>query len=1099
MIRFIQKMTAMLVTLFAGVAAFAQVTTSSLGGRVADEAGEPLAGAAIVAVHTPTGTQYATIANSEGRYTIGGMRTGGPYTVEISFVGMTTIQVKDVVLKLGEPYELNVKLKSSSELNAVVVVSESSFNASITGAGQSFSRRAVETMPSIDRSIYDVVKFTPQASINKGGGISFAGSNNRYNSFQVDGAVANDTFGLASSGTNGGQTGANPISMDAIEEVQVVVAPFDVRQSGFTGGAINAVTKSGTNRVKGTFYTYLLNQDMIGTTPGKMDWGQERQKYDTQLNQTYGFTVGGPIIKNKMFLFLSAEYVKKEHPNVFTPANGTYENREDVKLGTPIVIGEKVYEYFNADLAQRVIDHYEATYGVGNTGESFTQHMDTDRAFNILGRLDWNVNSTNKLMIRYQYMDAYADKYGSGRYTYYFNNSSYKMADKTNTIVAELNSKCFPDMQNMFRVTGVFVRDHREVPYHGANMYIKDNMTIDLGTEYSSGANSMNSNTVTLTDNMTWTLGTHELTVGTHNEFYKFDNLFLQYAYGGYTYNSLADFFAGRLYEFNYRYSDPAVTGSDDPTNWRAVTYAAQLGAYVQDEWRPNTNLTLTYGLRVDVPMLTNSPTENPGFNNSYFTDGTIDPATGKFVPYKGVETPSISYETGERVGEVPKTQFLFSPRIGFRWFLNDSHATLLRGGAGLFTGRVPFVWLSNAYNNTGMEAKSVKISQANLDASFPKTSNPYNDIVKTGIAAAGGKSTINTLNRDFKYPQVFRVNLGFEQVFAGGWKFTFDGLFSKTLNNVFFNNLAIKPVAKLYAVHSGVANENNTAPYYNATEVNNPYSAVVALQNTNKGYTYSLSGRLEKHFHFGLDFMAAYTFGHAFSVNDGTSSVALSNWQYNSSVDTNQPELSWSLFDKPHRIMAVVSYKTPKYLSGLQSTFTVSYEAGSGQRYSFTMNESADFNNDGRTGNSLMYVPTQEEIGMMNWSKPGDAAGFERFIRDDSYLSSHRGQWSERNAGIAPFEHHFDLQFAQDFFYDKEHGRKLQFTVDMLNFTNLLNREWGLNYNATSSLKVLDVKSINTDAQGNATPVYHFNPQSINYSDFYSRWRLQIGFRLTF
>ena len=225
MIRFIQKMTAMLVTLFAGVAAFAQVTTSSLGGRVADEAGEPLAGAAIVAVHTPTGTQYATIANSEGRYTIGGMRTGGPYTVEISFVGMTTIQVEDVVLKLGEPYELNVKLKSSSELNAVVVVSESSFNASITGAGQSFSRRAVETMPSIDRSIYDVVKFTPQASINKGGGISFAGSNNRYNSFQVDGAVANDTFGLASSGTNGGQTGANPISMDAIEEVQWLWLP----------------------------------------------------------------------------------------------------------------------------------------------------------------------------------------------------------------------------------------------------------------------------------------------------------------------------------------------------------------------------------------------------------------------------------------------------------------------------------------------------------------------------------------------------------------------------------------------------------------------------------------------------------------------------------------------------------------------------------------------------------------------------------------------------------------------------------------------------------------------------------------------------------
>ena len=1078
--------------LVAGVVAHAQVTTSSLGGRVSDKGG-PVAGATVIATYGPTGATYYAVTNENGHYRINGITPGGPYSVNIEMLGYRKIENQNVYAPLGETALVDGFLEDESlNLDAAVFVADgndSGMNIKRSGAGTAVSQRTMQSLPTVSRSMNDVMKLTPQASTTTNG-LAVGGGNYRSSYVTVDGAAFNNAFGIGSNLPAGG----SPISLDAIEQMSVNITPFDVRHSGFTGGAINAVTKSGTNDFHASVYDYYTSQAVRGY---KVE-GEELNKTDF-LNNTVGFTVGGPIIKNKMFLFLSAEYVKKEHPNVFTPANGTYENREDVKLGTPVVIGEKVYEYFNADLAQRVIDHYEATYGVGNTGESITQHMDTDRAFNILGRLDWNVNSTNKLMIRYQYMDAYADKYGSGRYTYYFNNSSYKMADKTNTIVAELNSKCFPDMQNMFRVTGVFVRDHREVPYHGANMYIKDNMTIDLGTEYSSGANSMNSNTVTLTDNMTWTLGTHELTVGTHNEFYKFDNLFLQYAYGGYTYNSLADFFAGRLYEFNYRYSDPAVTGSDDPTNWRAVTYAAQLGAYVQDEWRPNTNLTLTYGLRVDVPMLTNSPTENPGFNNSYFTDGTIDPATGKFVPYKGVETPSISYETGERVGEVPKTQFLFSPRIGFRWFLNDSHATLLRGGAGLFTGRVPFVWLSNAYNNTGMEAKSVKISQANLDASFPKTSNPYNDIVKTGIAAAGGKSTINTLNRNFKYPQVFRVNLGFEQVFAGGWKFTFDGLFSKTLNNVFFNNLAIKPVAKLYAVHSGVANENNTAPYYNATEVNNPYSAVVALQNTNKGYTYSFSGKVEKHFAFGLDFMAAYTYGHAFSVNDGTSSVALSNWQYNSSVDTNQPELSWSLFDKPHRIMAVVSYKTPKYLSGLQSTFTVSYEAGSGQRYSFTMNESADFNNDGRTGNSLMYVPTQEEIGMMNWSKPGDAAGFERFIRDDSYLSSHRGQWSERNAGIAPFEHHFDLQFAQDFFYDKEHGRKLQFTVDMLNFTNLLNREWGLNYNATSSLKVLDVKSINTDAQGNATPVYHYNPQSINYSDFYSRWRLQIGFRLTF
>ena len=342
-----------------GVSAFAQVTTSSLNGQIADEAGEPLAGAAVIAVHTPSGTQYAAVTNDNGRFVINGMRAGGPYTIEVSFIGMATIKYNDVTLKLGDPYEINPVMKASNELNAVVVSAESLFGANQTGAGSNFGLGKIESMPTVDRSIYDVVKFTPQATVNKDGGISIAGTSNRYNSFQIDGAVANDSFGLTKTGTNGGQTSANPIAMDAIEEIQVVVAPFDVRQSGFTGGAINAITKSGTNTVKGSFYGYFNNQDFIGTTAGKLSEGEERKKYETQSTQTYGFTIGAPIIKNKLFIFASGEYYRRHIPNIYTPANKSYE-KSDLALKNPISYNGKEYgDYFTDDLAQAVIEHYQ--------------------------------------------------------------------------------------------------------------------------------------------------------------------------------------------------------------------------------------------------------------------------------------------------------------------------------------------------------------------------------------------------------------------------------------------------------------------------------------------------------------------------------------------------------------------------------------------------------------------------------------------------------------------------------------------------------------------------------------------------------------------
>lgn len=1067
-----------LATLFA-VSAFAQVTTSSLGGRVADSAGEPLVGAVVTAVHTPSGTQYYAVANGEGQYHINGMRAGGPYTVDFSFLGMGTVQYNDITLRLGETYVLDAELADNTQLEGVTVVAQKSFNASITGAGSAFNQRQVENMPSIDRSVYDVVKFTPQASLNKNGGISFSGSNNRYNSFQVDGAVANDSFGLTASGTNGGQTGANPISIDAIEEVQVVIAPFDVRQSGFTGGAINAITKSGTNEVKGSFYTHYFDQNLVGTTAGPLSGplavspaDGKRHKYDDQMAVTAGFTVGAPIIKNKLFVFFSGEYYKKEYPNLYSPSNNSYAARP---FSTPITYNAtNLGNVLNDDMAAAILDHYEKTYHPKDGySESYGQHQVEDRSINLLARVDWNINKNNKLMFRYQYADAFADKYGSGYKSYSFNNSAYLQVNKTNTLVAELNSRVNDRMSNELRATAVFVRDHREPPYQGATMYIKDAAVyFNLGTEYSSGANSMASDTYTLTDNFSIFAGNHNITIGTHNEMFRFNNVFIQYANGQYTFAKLQDFFDDKYSQYDYKFVDPEYTKGDP--NWAATTYALELGAYIQDEWKPNRNFTLTYGLRADIPMLLNKPTENPTFNATTFAT-----------------------ENNQYVGTVPKKTPLFSPRVGFRWYIDDAHKSLLRGGSGLFTGRVPFVWLSNAYNNTGMETKSV----TSKDKGLPLTSNPYTDIIEAGkLNASTSGSTINTLSDDFKYPQVFRANIGFDREFEGGWKFTFDGIFSKTLNNVFFDNLAISSKNKVYAVSKTAANDANTAPYY--TQDKGDYSAIVALGNTSKGYTYSLSGQIQKHFDFGLDLSASYTFGHAYSVNDGTSSVAYSNWKYNSSRDTKSPdELSWSLFDKPHKVSFVAMYTTPMYARNFKTSVSLTYQAGSGQRYSYTVKESGlDFNGDGQEGNSLMYIPTKDEVALMSWANAASAVKFEKFIRQDAYLNSHRGQWSERYAGMAPWENHFDFQVTQDYYYDVKHGRKIQLFANLINVGNLFNREWGLYYGATSSRTILELKKLTTDAAGDVTPTYaYYDDNDLSLSDFYSRWRCQVGLRVTF
>lgn len=1150
MVKFLKTLLAFSAALFCAFSLNAQVTTSSISGIVTDETGAPLEGAVVSAVHTPTGSVYYAVANEAGQYYINGMRTGGPYEVEVSFLGMTSMKYSGITLKLGDPYEIDARLEASNELDAVIVVSQSSFNASKTGAGASFSLQQIEQMPTINRSVFDVVKFTPQASASKYGGMSIAGASSRYNSFQIDGAVANDSFGLSSDGTNGAMTGANPISFDAIEEIQVVVAPFDVRQSGFTGGGINAITKSGTNTVKGTAYAHYFDQNFIGTTPGTTDLSDPlaltslekekdadgnptgrgiRTKYEEQVKATFGFTAGAPIIKDKLFIFASAEYQTTSQPNIYSPLAGSYEGQNDRKLKSPISIDGTDHDYFDPVVARAGIDRYIQLYSLDGkdiNGKTVTEGIEIQqshkRSLNALARIDWNINKDHKLMFRYQLLDSSSENRSQGYKTYYYNNSNNDIINRTHTFVAELNSRLSDKVTNELRATAVLVNEHREVPYALPTIYTNgDNTIMDLGTHYCSYINKTLTNTYTLTDNVTVAAGRHTVTAGTHNEFYTFANAYRTYATGQYYFSTVADFFAqtpGNITanKYAYNYADPEIEGVSGP-DWYAKTNAIQIGLYAQDEWKPNRNFTLTYGIRADLPVLLNKPTANKEYNENAGTY-SVDPS--------------------EQVGQIPSATVLWSPRAGFRFFLDDNHKALLRGGVGLFTGRVPFVWLSNAYNNTGVETKSVTIDDKNMLAQLPITTDPYHDIVlgnrftwyskesdgKTasaadalnadgtlkagyiankGITGSSAGATINTLSRNFKYPQTFRVNLGFDYEFDNGLKLTFDGLFSKGLNNVYFRNIALDKAAVAYGASASAyaLNPASGVTYYQPKT--SSYKTIIALGNTNKGYSYSLSAKAEKYFGFGLYAMASYTFGHSYSANDGLSSQAASNLSTMKAVDINDPELSWSLYDIPHKVNAVVAYTSPFYGGIFRTRVSLTYTGTSGQRYSYTYKEgsdSVDLNGDGITGNTLMYIPTIEELATMKFSTATDAAKLERAIESDKYLNSHRGQWSERNAGTTKFENHFDLQIAEDIFYDKKNKRKVQLTFDLLNLTNLLNRNWGLYFASTVNRTLLEIDNLNADASGNMVPTFSFyDDNNIYLSDFYSRWRCQLGVKFTF
>ncbi|MGI4762687.1 MAG: TonB-dependent receptor [Janthinobacterium lividum] len=1027
-------------------------TTASLNGAVTDAKGEPLPGATVLAIHTPTNTQYGVGTNADGRYNIQGMRVGGPYTIRVSFVGYQDITKTGIVLALGETLRLDIPLSSSStELGNVVVTGRADpvINAGRTGAETNVSRAQINQLPTLNRSLNDFTRLTPQAG--GGGSSSFGGANNRYNNITIDGAVNNDVFGLAGSGTPGGQAGTNPIALDAIEQIQVVLAPYDVTLGSFTGAGVNAITRSGNNDFSASIYGFGRNQNTIGKSVT-----EPRVSADKFSNYQTGFRVGGPIVKDKVFFFLNGEIARVNTPLGYLP--GGPDSRASVDVISKIREASLTARYGN--------------YDPGTVGD-INQLTESNKIF---GRLDFNLSENNTLTIRHNYVKAFTDNITRTGTNVRFSNNAYRFSNLTNSTVAELNSRFAGGFSNKLILTYTAIRDSRDVVGAAGPAYqiSEGGVTYSLGQERSSVANQLDQDIIEVTDNLTKSIGKHTITLGTHNEGFKFRNLFLNNGAGYYTFSSLANFQAGNASQVQASY--PTADGGE------AKFKAAQLGFYAQDEYTPTENLRLTLGMRIDVPVFFDKPGNNEAvatqFGQQYHTSNT------------------------------PNGQVLYSPRIGFNWDVNNDSKVQLRGGTGIFSGRVPFVWISNSYTNSGLIQGSVSQNSTGTGAStvyLPVYTN-INDIATKFSPVS--TTQINLVSDNFKLPQVWRSNLAVDFRLPGDIVATLEGIYSKTVNDIYYKDLNLTaPVGRLAGPDQRPVYAATTA----ARRVNGAYTNVYLLDNTNQGYRYNATAQLQKRFTNGLNTTVAYTYGVSKEINSGISSTASSNFAFNQvAYDPNNPELGYSRNDQRHRIIASTGYTFHYANNNLGTTISLFYEGLSGQPLTYIYGQTSDLNRDGNNSNDLMYVPT--DVRDVNQIRLVATEGrtlaqvqdqLDNFINNDPYLASHRGQVVERFAARLPWTHEVDLRVAQDIFFNAGGKRNsVQITFDIFNVGNLLNNNWGRQYVVSNNaVELLKVESTNVNAQPTFSlpSAYGNTGRSYDFSAFGSRWQGQLGVRYSF
>jgi hypothetical protein len=1029
-------------------------TTASLSGVITDGKGGGLPGATVLAVHTPTNTQYGVGTNADGRYNIQGMRVGGPYTIKVSYVGYQDVTRTGIVLALGETLRLDVPLDASAtELGNVVITGRPDpvINAGRTGAETNISRAQINNLPTLNRNLSDFTRLTPQA----GGGNnpnSFGGSNYRYNNITIDGAVNNDVFGLGS-GTPGSQTGTNPIALDAIDQIQVVLAPYDVTLGSFTGAGVNAITRSGSNDFSASIYGFGRNQNTIGKSVT-----EPRTKADKFYNYQTGFRIGGPIVKDKVFFFLNGEITRVNTPLGYLP--GTSDSRADTTVITRIR---------RAALSDRY-----GRYDPGTVGD-ITRLTESNKIF---ARLDFNLSENNTLTVRHNFVKAFDDNITRTGTNVRFSNNAYRIKNLTNSTVAELNSRFTGGLSNKLILTYTAIRDSRNVVGSPSPAYqiSEGGITYSLGQERSSIANQLDQDIVEITDNLTKAYGKHTITLGTHNEGFKFRNLFLNNGAGYYTFSSLANFQAGQATQVQSSYATA--------DNGEAKFKAAQLGFYAQDEYTPVDNLRLTLGMRIDIPVFADKPANNEGVATQF----------------------GSQYHTSN----VPNGQVLYSPRLGFNWDVNNDSKVQLRGGTGVFTGRVPFVWLSNSYTNSGLIQGSVNQTAPTggfltVQTDPAKIATSYTQVLT---------SQINLVSDNFKLPQVWRSNLAVDFRLPGDIVATLEGIYSKTLNDIYYKDLNLTaPVGRL----ASPDNKGDQRPVYAATtaarRVNPNYTNVYLLDNTSQGYRYNATLQLQKRFVNGLTTMAAYTYGMAKDINSGTSSTASSNFGFNQvAYDPNNPELGYSRYDQRHRVIASTGYTFHYANNNLATTISLFYEGLSGQPITYIYGQNTDINRDGNNGNDLLYVPTDvRDLNQIRLVAPtGDTRTvaqiqnqLDAFINNDPYLRSHRGQVVERYGARLPWTHEVDLRVAQDIaFMGGGKRNALQITFDVFNVGNLLNKNWGRQYVVSNNaVELLKVESTGPGVQPTFSfpTAYANNGISYDFAAFASRWQGQLGVRYSF
>ena len=1052
------------IAMLAGTLAYAQVTTSSMNGRVTDEKGEPVVGAAVVATHEPSGTVYGAIVNQNGQYTINGMRAGGPYKVEVSSVGYNSLLYKDVTLQLAETYNLSATLKESTEfLEQVVVIgtAKSKFSNERTGAATNIDNSQIAALPTVSRSITDVTRLSPYG----GNGMSFAGADGRTANFTVDGANFNNNFGLSEKLPGGG----SPISIDAIEEMQVVISPFDVRQTNFIGGGVNAITKSGTNTFKGTAYVYHKNENLRGDAIGGEQITGARAKDRTT---TYGFTLGGPIVKNKLFFFVNYEYVKT--PTIANRWRGSEDGKEDAN--------NYISRTKLSDL-QKVSDFVKDKYGY-DTG-SYTNFPADESNQKILARIDWNINDKNHLAVRYNYtlnrgwnapnktsMDGGTRASGArtSQYSMSFANSMYAIDNSVHSVSLDLNSRITDNLSNQFLATFSKLDDTRstgssEFPFIDILDGSGQNY-MALGYELFSWNCAVHNTIANVRDDLTWYLGNHKVTGGLRYEYQIADNAYMRNGTGYYRYSSLDDFLNGAAPEIvNLTY------GYNGEKNPAARVRFSQASIYAQDEWSVRENFKLTYGVRFDGLFFNNKDvvTNNAILKLNYYP---------KAKDFK---------ETHIDTGKWPGAQLAISPRVGFNWDVFNNKSLKVRGGTGLFSGRLPLVFFTNMPTNSGSVQYQAQINAKNAakkgfsmaefagglvkDANGKVTTNAlYQKLLGLGYPAnykpedGTVPSSISAVDSKFKMPQVWKTSLAVDYAIPTSFPFSVsvEGIFNKTINGVMISDWSMKDAGS-YAKFNGVDNR----PIY-PDSFRNGTSAFV-LENTNKGYGYSASATVNMTPIPEVNIMAAYTHTASKEITSMPGSNAESAFTYVPTVaGPNYIDLHNAINVIPDRFIASVTHN-----DHCGNHFSLIYETWRGSsNYSYML--SNDMNGDGYAYDAV-YIPTDAQVknGDFRFVSDDDRDRFMAFVHKDKYLSKHQGKYAEAYSVYSPWVHRVDFSYKHDF--KVKAGKTtniLQLGFDIKNLLNLFNSNWGvmkiLNPAIGTEAKILKYEG--ADADGYAT-----------------------------